>query len=122
MEEPAMVAMEELEQQPQQPAMAEVQVDDRRRTVYGDVALHALTAGSLGLDFATPKGSDPSTTEPIFVSGIVPGSPAERAGFRWVGAELLSVQGQSVEGLSFDAAISAIIAAQRCVRWPAICS
>ena len=110
MEEPAM--------EPQQPAMAEVQVDDRRRTVYGDVALHALTAGSLGLDFATPKG----TTEPIFVSGIVPGSPAERAGFRWVGAELLSVQGQSVEGLSFDAAISAIIAAQRCVRWPAICS
>ena len=118
MEEPAMVAMEE----PQQPAMAEVQVDDRRRTVYGDVALHALTAGSLGLDFATPKGSDPSTTEPIFVSGIVPRSPAERAGFRWVGAELLSVQGQSVEGLSFDEAISAIIAAQRCVRWPAICS
>ena len=49
-------------------------------------------------------------------------SPAERAGFRWVGAELLSVQGQSVEGLSFDEAISAIIAAQRCVRWPAICS
>ena len=98
------------------------------------LVLTAAAPGPLGLDFVDaanvdfvdadddedvgqgPNDGGHEGQGPILVSGVVPDSAAALAGFTWMGAELLSVQGESVAGLTFSEAIGCIVAADRPVQ------